>query len=83
MIPVNTYLYRTQKKLGIQKFSIHKLRHFYPSILHLYGVPDKYAMKQGRWKTNQVLKDIYQDTYDYEMEKILNTAHNVLVQEIL
>ena len=80
---LNTYLYRTEKKLGIQKFSIHKLRHFYPSILHLYGVPDKYAMKQGRWKTNQVLKNIYQDTYDYEMEKILNTAHNVLVQEIL
>lgn len=80
---ITTYLYRTQKKLNIPKFSVHKLRHFYPSLLHLYGVPDKYAMKQGRWKTNQVLKDIYQDTYDQEMERVLDIPHKVIIESVL
>ena len=80
---ITTYLYRTQKKLNIPKFSVHKLRHFYPSLLHLYGVPDKYAMKQGRWKTNQVLKEVYQDTYDSEMEKVLDTPHKVIIENVL
>lgn len=52
------YLYRTQKKLNIPKFSLHKLRHFFASELHGI-VPEADIQKIGGWKTNAVLRQNY------------------------
>lgn len=54
------YLQKVQKELGIPKFSLHKLRHYFASSSHAIGIPDQYIMDAGGWKSKYVLGNIYQ-----------------------
>lgn len=54
---------------GIPQFSFHALRHYYASVLHAEGVPDKYIMQFGGWKTDTVLKSVYQHAMRDRTEK--------------
>jgi len=56
---ISDYLDAVQKKLGIEHFSVHKLRHYYASMSHSLGIPDSYIMKSGGWKSDNVLKSVY------------------------
>lgn len=67
---IYNHLRRVEKKLGIKNFGVHKLRHFYASYLHNLGYSDKQIQELGGWKTNSVLKTVYQ--HGMEMEKTRN-----------
>jgi integrase len=54
-------LHKYQNMLGLPKFTLHDLRHYYASYAHYVGVPDVYIMKAGGWKTDYVMKRIYRD----------------------
>jgi len=54
-------LHKYQDMLGLPRFTLHDLRHYYASYAHLVGVPDVYIMKAGGWKTDYVLKKVYRD----------------------
>ena len=69
---ISRYLAETQDRLGIPRFSLHKLRHYYASMSHSLGIPDQYIMQSGGWKTDNVLKNVYQHAMDdkkIEMQK--------------
>lgn len=53
--------------LGLRHFTLHDLRHYSASVMHLIGVPDKYIMQRGGWKTDQVMKTVYQAVIDEEL----------------
>lgn len=53
------WLDKTEKKLGLQHFGLHKLRHYYASMAHSLGIPDANIMAAGGWKTDNVMKSIY------------------------
>ena len=53
------WLGATQKKLKIEHFGLHKLRHYYASMAHALGIPDAYIMQAGGWKTDNVMKTVY------------------------
>lgn len=55
---ISNYLKRTQKKLGMNEFSLHKLRHYFASSLHGI-IPEADIQKIGGWKTNTVLRKNY------------------------
>lgn len=55
---ITKYLKRVQDKLGLPRFTLHKLRHFFASELHGV-VPEADIMKAGGWKTNTVLRKVY------------------------
>ena len=76
--PENLYfaLVRKQKKLGIQTFPLHKLRHFFASYMHDLGYSDKQIQEFGGWKTSEVMKTVYQ--HAMEMDKVKeNMANNI------
>ena len=56
---ISDYLYRTQKKLGIQSFSIHKLRHYFASKMSALNIPEADILKLGGWQTDHVMKSVY------------------------
>lgn len=63
------HLNRVQKKLGIQHFSLHKMRHFFASYMHKLGYTDKQIQEAGGWKTDGVMKTVYQHAMDMDDAK--------------
>lgn len=55
---------------GLPHFRFHDLRHYQASILHAMGVPDKYIMERGGWKTDSTLKNIYQHTMSDKRKEV-------------
>lgn len=67
------FMSKTQDKLGLPHFSIHKLRHYYASVSHSLGIPDAYIMHSGGWQSDSVLKNVYRHALtdkQTEMEKV-------------
>lgn len=69
-------LRRSQKRLGIPLFPLHKLRHFFASYMHDLGYSDKQIQEMGGWKTDGIMKTVYQ--HAMEMDKVkANIANNI------
>jgi integrase len=45
------------------KMTFHDLRHLNASVMLFLGIPDKYAMERGGWKTPHTMKSVYQHTF--------------------
>ena len=58
------------ESVGLPHFRYHDLRHYQASILHAMGVPDKYIMERGGWKTDSTLKNIYQHTMSDKRKEV-------------
>lgn len=64
------HLVATEKKLGIEHFSLHKMRHFFASYMHSLGYTDKQITEAGGWKDgSDVLRQVYQHAMDLESAK--------------
>lgn len=48
-------LERTEEKLVIPKFPLHKLRHYFASQMSALGVPDADILRMGGWETDHVM----------------------------
>lgn len=74
--PENLYfnLQRAQKRLGIPQFPLHKLRHFFASYMHDLGYSDKQIQEFGGWKTDAIMKTVYQ--HAMEMNKVKSEMAN-------
>ena len=57
------------EKEGIPHFSLHSLRHFYASLSHSLGIPNKYIMLNGGWKSESTLTRVYQDAMQERAEE--------------
>ena len=68
--PENLYfaLRRAQKRLGIESFPFHKLRHFFVSYMHNLGYTDKQIQEFAGFKTTETLRNVYQ--HAMEMDKV-------------
>ena len=64
---IYNHLMRVEDKLGIEHFSLHKLRHFFASYAHNLGYTDKQIQSFGGWKTDNVMKTVY--LHEMEMDK--------------
>lgn len=63
------FLDKTQKKLSMPSFSLHKLRHYFASKMSAMHVPDENIMKMGGWRTDHVMKSVYRHAMqDKEMQ---------------
>lgn len=62
-------LKRTEEKLQIPHFSIHKLRHYFASQMSALGVPEADILKLGGWETDHVMKSVYRHSMMDKEEK--------------
>lgn len=69
---INWYLHKVQDKLGIERFPLHKMRHFFASYMHELGFSDKQIQDMGGWKTDNVMKTVY--THAMELEEAKKVA---------
>ena len=72
-----------QTRLGIQHFSYHALRHYYASFAHSLGIPDKYIMANGGWKTDHVMKRIYMKAQENKKQEMMQFAAEYLQEQII
>ena len=56
---ITTFLTRTQDKLGLEHFSLHKLRHLFASILLDQGYDLKTIQDLGGWQGNETVTKVY------------------------
>lgn len=77
------YLQRVQKKLGMPRFSLHKLRHYYASMSHALGIPDSYIMASGGWKSDSTLKQVYRHAMDDKKDAMQKKAAEYINKQIL
>lgn len=63
------HLYILQDKLGMPRFSIHKLRHFFASYMHQQGFTDKQIQEAGGWRTDNIMKTVYQHAMEMDAAK--------------
>ena len=61
---------RLQDANSMEHITFHDLRHLNASIMALLRVPDKYAQERGGWKSDQVMKKVYMQTFSEEREKV-------------
>lgn len=73
---VTKALKRALKKNNLPDFRFHDLRHYAASILHAIGVPDQYIMQYGGWKTDYVMKTVYRNVINEEMQKMNDKINN-------
>lgn len=66
---ISDCLKRTEKKLGIPDFSLHKLRHYFASQMSALGVPEADILKMGGWETDHVMKSVYRHSMMEKEEK--------------
>ena len=60
--------------LGIPRFPFHKLRHFFASYMHDLGYSDKQIQEFGGWKSDHIMKSVYQHAMD--MQEVKNNISN-------
>ncbi len=53
------HLQSVEDRLGIPRFSLHKLRHYFASQMAALGVPDADILRLGGWRSDHVMKSVY------------------------
>ena len=71
---------RMLKKLNIQHFRFHDLRHYSASIQHALGIPDAYIMQRGGWEDDTVLKSVYRHAMVQEQSN-MNKKANIYFEQ--
>lgn len=72
-----------QKNLGMEHFSIHKLRHYFASKMSALGIPETDIMAMGGWETPYVMRAVYTHSMEAEQEKAKRKAAEQLKESIL
>lgn len=72
----------TQKKLGIQHFSLHTMRRFFCSSMHNIGCTDKQSEGLGGWANPVVMKKKYQKSMEMDKanKKLVSYLDNLVGQ---
>lgn len=73
---ITVRLHTIQDRLGIPRFSVHKLRHFYASSALSLNIPMLYVQRAGGWSTPATLQKIYAHTQRDKQKQIDRIAMN-------
>lgn len=74
-------LHRTQDKLGIPRFKLHALRHYFASLMSEY-FPEATVLYMGGWKTPAVMKEVYRRQRIDRDEEMQKKAANLIANTV-
>ena len=79
---ISDYLGRIEDRLGIPRFTMHKLRHYFASKMSALNIPEADIMRMGGWETDHVMKSVYRhsmmDRDDQAKKEAAEKLQNVL-----
>lgn len=58
------------KENNLPHMTFHDLRHVNASVMAMLNIPDKYAQERGGWKTDHIMKSVYQQTFSTERRNV-------------
>lgn len=73
------------RKAGVPHIRFHDLRAVSASVMHLLGIPDKYAMERGGWGTDETMKAHYQGVFTEERKAVdrkINTYFENIINSV-
>lgn len=71
------------EKKGLQHITFHDLRHVNASLMVVLQIPDKYAQDRGGWKSDHIMKSVYQETFSEERKAVDQKIDNYFLENIL
>lgn len=71
---ITKHLEKVEDRLGIPRFPLHKLRHYFASQMSALGVPDADILKMGGWETDHVMKSVYRHSMMEKEEQAKRAA---------
>lgn len=71
---------RAVKKLPVEPFSFHDLRHFYASMAHNRGVSDITIQATAGWASASTMKEIYWGVIEEEQRRQIEMFHQYLAE---
>ena len=71
---ITRYLERTEDSLGIPRFPLHKLRHYFASKMSALNIPEADIMRMGGWATDHVMKSVYRHSMMDKQEQAKRDA---------
>ena len=75
---ITCFLFDTQDRLGMPRFSLHKLRHYFASKMSALNVPEAEIMKFGGWETDYVMKNVYRHAMEDKSKESQRSASSQL-----
>ena len=78
---ISKHLECVQNRLGIPRFSVHKLRHYFASKMSALGIPEADILKMGGWETDHIMKKVYR--HSLQTKETQKLATDKLSSELL
>ncbi len=75
---ISEYLAATEDKLGIPRFTMHKLRHYFASKMSALNVSEADIMRMGGWESDHVMNSVYRHSMMEKDETAKREASNRL-----
>ena len=75
---ITKHLEKVEERLGIPRFPLHKLRHYFASQMSAMGIPEADILKMGGWETDHVMKSVYRHSMMEKEEKAKRDAADKL-----
>ena len=79
---ITVFLKTAEDRLGIPRFTMHKLRHYFASKMSALNIPDADIMQMGGWETDHVMKSVYRHSMMQRDEEAKRVAAQKL-KEVL
>ena len=77
------FLKNTEDALGIPRFPLHKLRHYFASKMSAMNIPEADIMRMGGWETDYVMKGVYHHVMEDKNKEAQREAVKKLSSAIL
>lgn len=71
---ITKHLEKVEDRLGIPRFPLHKLWHYFASQMSAMGVPEADILKMGGWETDHVMKSMYRHSMMEKEEQAKRAA---------